>query len=147
MTDSTTGLCDISGIFVCTKRQRTRKTGLQSNVRDWSEINQSTQTKWRIYVEISHVQMVIDFYTKVATLSPTQLLWGKSKTFCKQRSLEMLHISRRFSATRRGSQESKGMWELSKVDRKWKLIGLFLCTVDSLTTFTFLQFDEQNCEP
>ena len=62
--------------------------------------------------------MVIVFCSKTAILSPTQVPWGKSRTFYKQQRLEMLHTSRRFSGTRRGSQGFKGIWVLSETVRQ-----------------------------
>lgn len=86
----------------------------QSNDKDWSETNSQYNAKQHGGFDLvtSHVQMVIVFCTKAAILSPIQVPWGKSRTFCKQQRLEMLHTSRRFSATRQGSRESKGIWVL-----------------------------------
>ena len=87
-----------------------------SRDKDWSETNLGSQRDAKQHggfdLVTSRVQMVIVFCSKAAILSPTQVPWGKSRTFYKQQRLEMLHTSRRFSGTRRGSQGSKGIWVL-----------------------------------
>ena len=88
----------------------------QSHDKDWSETNHGSQHDAKQHggfdLVTSRVQMVIVFCAKAAIFSPTQVPWGKSRTFYKQQRLEMLHTSRRFSGTRRGSQGSKGIWVL-----------------------------------
>lgn len=86
----------------------------QSHDKDWSETNLGRDAKQHGGFDLvtSRVQMVIVFYPKAAIFSPTQVPWGKSRTFYKQQRLEMLLTSRRFSGTRRGSQGSKGIWVL-----------------------------------